>query len=103
LKKLLGEGSFGKVWLCEDSSDGKEYAIKETSITPKINKETIERELDVAKKIGSEHNCSGLVRIYNCFKEGEKYYIVMEYCKKGSLLDFMIEKRNLLNEKVFHI
>jgi serine/threonine protein kinase len=89
--------------LCEDYTDGKEYAIKETFVTPKINKETIERELDIAKKIGNEHNCSGLVRIYDCFKEGEKYYIMMEYCKKGSLSNFMKEKGNFLNEKVFNI
>jgi serine/threonine protein kinase len=65
-------------------------------VIPKINKETIERELEIAKKIGSEHDCSGLVRIYDCFKEGERYYIVMEYCKKGSI-------GNFLNEKVSHI
>jgi serine/threonine protein kinase len=103
LKKLLEKGSFGTVYLCEDSTNSKEYAIKETSITPEINKEIAEEELNIAKKIGSEHNCSGLVRIYDCFKEGEKYYIVMEYCKKRSLSDFMKEKGNLLNEKVSYI
>jgi serine/threonine protein kinase len=82
LKKELGKGSFGTVWLCEDFTNGKDYAIKETFLTPKSSKEIIERELDIAKKIGSEHGCSGLVCIYDCFKEGEKYYIVMEYCKK---------------------
>jgi serine/threonine protein kinase len=89
--------------LCEDFSDGKEYAIKEICITQKTNKETIEKELDVSKKIGSEHDCPGLVRIYDCFEEDKKYYIVIEYCKKGSLSDFMEEKKNFLNEKVSHI
>jgi serine/threonine protein kinase len=47
LKKQFGKGSFGTVWLCEDFTDGKEYAIKETSISPKINKERIERKLNI--------------------------------------------------------
>jgi serine/threonine protein kinase len=103
LKKELGRGTFGVVWLYEDSANGKEYAIKETSITPQIDKEITERELVIAKRIGSEHNCPGLVRIYDCFEEDEKYYVVMEYCKRGSLLNFMKEKGNFQNEKVFHI
>jgi serine/threonine protein kinase len=93
LKRELGKGGFSTVWLCEDVSDGKEYAIKEI----------IEKELDVSKKIGGKHECSGLVHIYNSFKEGEKLYIVMEYCKKGSLSGFIKNKGNFLNENVFHI
>jgi serine/threonine protein kinase len=103
LKRELGKGGFSTVWLCEDSSDGKEYAIKEICITEKTNKAMVEKELDVSKKIGSEHDCSGLVHIYDCFKENEKYYIVIEYCKNGSLSDLMERKGNFLNEKVSHI
>jgi serine/threonine protein kinase len=99
IKKKLGKGSFGVVWLCEDT-DNREYAIKEISLTPERKKET-ERELEIAKNIGNKHN--GLVRIYDCFNEGESYYIVMEYCRKGSLLDFIKEKGNFQDEKVFHI
>jgi serine/threonine protein kinase len=66
LKKQLGKGGFAEVWLCTDVLNHKEYAIKEMCITPQINKETIENELKVVKEIG--------------FVEGERYYIVMEYC-----------------------
>jgi serine/threonine protein kinase len=33
IKKLLGEGSFGKVKLCEDFLTGKLYALKQISKT----------------------------------------------------------------------
>jgi serine/threonine protein kinase len=100
LKKVIKQGKFGKVWLSEDSTDGKEYAIKEISVGPKIKKETIEKELEISKRIGSNHECSGLVRIYDCFKEDEKHYIVMEYCKKGSLSDLIKEYGKFEDEDV---
>jgi serine/threonine protein kinase len=103
LKKELGKGGFAEVWLCTDVINDKEYAIKEICITPQINKEIIENELNIGKKIGSEHECSGIIRIYDSFVEGERYYIVMEYCKKGSLLDFLKENGKLMNEEVIYI
>jgi serine/threonine protein kinase len=99
LQKNLGKGGFGEVWLCTDITNDKEYAIKEIE----INKETIENELKIGKEIGSEHGCSGIIRIYDSFVEGEKCYIVMEYCKKGSLSNFIKENVKLMNEKVIYI
>jgi serine/threonine protein kinase len=93
LKKVIGKGGSSTVWLCEDVIDGKEYAIKEI----------IEKELDISKRIGSQHDCLGIVHIYDSFREGEKLYIVMEYCKNGSLSDFIKNKGNFLNENVSHI
>jgi serine/threonine protein kinase len=93
LKKVIGKGGFSTVWLCEDVSDGKEYAIKEI----------IEKELDISKRIGSQHDCPGIVHIYDSFRKDEKLYIVMEYCKKGSLLDFIKNEGSFLNENVSHV
>jgi serine/threonine protein kinase len=41
------------------------------------------------------------VRIYDCFKEGEKHYIVMEYCKEGSLSDLIKKHGKIEDENVF--
>jgi serine/threonine protein kinase len=103
LKQIIKEGNFGKVWLSEDSNSGKEYAIKEISIGPKIKKEVIKKELDISKEIGSNHGCSGLVKIYDCCEKDEKYYIVMEYCKKGSLSDLIKEYRKFEDKDVFYL
>jgi serine/threonine protein kinase len=103
LKKVIKQGTFGIVWLSEDSTNGKEYAIKEIFVGPKIKKEIIEKELEISKIIGSNHDCSGLVKIYDCFKEGESYYIVMEYCKKGSLSDLIKKNGKFEDEDVFYL
>jgi serine/threonine protein kinase len=98
-QKILGIGKFGEVWLY--SINGEKYAIKE--IDPKIKKEAIERELEISKKIGSNHNCSGLVKIYDCFKEGEKSCIVMECCSKESLSDLIKKHEKYQKEDVFYL
>jgi serine/threonine protein kinase len=86
--------------LCEDSENGKKYAIKKI---PEINKEIIERQFKILEKIGSNHNCSGLVQIYVCFEEDEKYYIVMEYCGEKSLRNYIEKDKNLMDEDVFYL
>jgi serine/threonine protein kinase len=58
-------------------------------LSEKIGKEIIERELEIAKKIGKIPNFSEIVYIYDSFSEGERYYIVMEYCERGSLFKFI--------------
>jgi serine/threonine protein kinase len=103
LKQIIKQGTFGIVWLSEDSINGEKYAIKEISVNQEIKKEIIERELEISKRIGNNHDCSGLVKIYDCFKEGESYYIVMEYCKEGSLSDLIKKHGKLEDEHVFYL
>lgn len=90
VEKLLGEGSFGKVFKVADEKTGKIYALKLLKlweIPPEIRDQLIDRfqmEFETGK-IDSNY----LVHSINYGSVTGNPYIVMEFCSKGDLLQFM--------------
>jgi serine/threonine protein kinase len=93
LKKKIGRGSFGEVFLAEDVK-GNIYAIKKI----RINK-WMSREMEIAKMIGSKHGCNGVIRFFDSFQKDENYYIIMEYCEKGSLSKVIKTEQGYLSKE----
>ena len=95
--KLLGYGSFGKVFLEINKLDKKFYAIKH------MEKKRIYKALKTLDPIYSEINIQSKISHPNIVKilfanESEKYFdIVLEYAKKGNLF-YYIQKNNHLSE-----
>lgn len=54
-EKLLGEGSFGEVWLVKHRLIGKEYALKIIEKGPYSNIQQIDNEINILKKL--DHPC----------------------------------------------
>ena len=52
-EKMLGEGSFGQVWLARHKTFGKEFALKIIEKGPYSNSKQIENEIAILKKIRS--------------------------------------------------
>ena len=104
--KLLGNGSFGMVYLAE--YHGKKYAIK------KISKERIDhnyyeedniymknallKEIDILKTMSQFENS---VKYYLDFEDEENYIIILEVCDTN--LDDLLKKkkRNLVVLKYY--
>ena len=99
IKEKLGEGNFGKVYKVYNKDNDQYYALKEFLIKDeneeKINK--IQKEAEILSKF----NSNNIVEYYDSFRDNEKFYILMEYCEKGHLKNF-INKRNsvLIEEKI---
>ncbi len=85
--KKLGEGGFGKVIQVLNKSDNKYYAIKQIPIKEE-KEEKIEEILNEAK-ILSKFNCNNIVKYYDCYKDNNNIYILIEYCKEGNLKSFI--------------
>lgn len=83
IKKKIGEGSFGQVFLCSHNIDEKEYAIKKISIEDK-------NEI----KILSSLYHPNIIRYFSSWEYSNYFYIQMEYCF-SSLRDYLYkEERN---------
>ena len=87
--KILGEGSFGKVSLVKHKVTGIVRAMKSIKkLTFKKNNDlTILNEINILKKIDHPN----IVKIYEFFITDDFYYILMEYCEGGELLDLINE------------
>lgn len=88
--KLLGQGAFGRVYLCYDVDTGRELAAKQVqfdSESPETSKEVsaLECEIQLLKNLHHER----IVQYYGCLRDhSEKTLtIFMEYLPGGSVKD----------------
>ena len=101
--KLLGYGSFGKVFLEINKINKKFYAIKhmEKSLIKKVLKtlDPIYSEIEIQSKIRHPN----IVRILYA-NENDKYFdIVLEYAKNGNLFYYIQNNKHLSESKSFNI
>ena len=90
----LGRGGMGNVYKANDTELGEKVALK--LIKPKIasDHKTIERfrnELKLARRIRHKNVC----QMFDLAKEGDKYYITMEYVPGEDLKSFIRRSRQL--------
>ena len=81
---IIGEGSFGKVFLVKHNKTNEKYAIKRISKLDKNNQEGktyFRREIEIMYKIHQQN----IVRLFNHFEDNEYCYFVMEYIENGNL------------------
>ena len=94
IKEMIGKGTFSTVRLAFDRESGEKVAIKILKKEKILNKgdlERAEREINILKKI-----CHiNLIKIYKTVEDSEAYYMVMEYCEKGELFNYITKNIRL--------
>ena len=102
--RILGEGSFGKVYLMRDKVRRALVCVKIIKIKniPKKEREATRMEVDLLRRL----NHPNIVRYMDSFlsRNGESLCICMEYCDGGDLASqIKAAKRNLFSEsKILH-
>ncbi|XP_067370236.1 serine/threonine-protein kinase Nek1 isoform X3 [Channa argus] len=92
--KKIGEGSFGKAILVKSKEDGRQYVIKEISISGMPSKERQESRKEVALLAKMSH--PNIVQYKESFEEGGSLYIVMDYCEGGDLFKKINSQKGIL-------
>ena len=102
--KLLGSGSFGKVYKLE--FQGKDYAIKkiskdklENNKDPELGeylKIALKREIDILTKMSEFENS---VKFYGYFTDDKDYILVLEYCD-SDLQKLLKEKQKFSSSEI---
>ena len=96
--KILGKGAFGTCYLFRaiDKEDIQFYAgkiIKKEKVSN--NKKSLLDEINIQRKF---NNNSKVVKVKDYFEDDENVYIILEYCKNKSLLDYLIQRGGRLTE-----
>ena len=94
--KELGKGGNGRVVKVLNKSENKYYAIKEIEIREDMKNKI--KDIQKEAEILSEFNCKNIVKYYDSSINNNKFYILMEYCDKQNLKDFII--KNIKNKKL---
>ena len=98
IKQIIGKGNFGKVLLGISKKTGEKVAIKiidKLKMNKFYNSDQVKREISVIQQM--EH--LNIVKIYKIENNLKKYKIIMEYCEKGELYEYIVEKRRLKEEE----
>ncbi|KAF8394349.1 hypothetical protein HHK36_020557 [Tetracentron sinense] len=98
LGRLLGRGSFAKVYYAKSLGDGTSVAIKvidKTKIVSTIMESCIVREVSVMRKL--QH--PNIIKIHEVMATKTKIFLVMEYARGGELFS-KIYRRGRLAEPV---
>ena len=93
LIKDIGEGNFGKVKLSILNSTKEKYAIKilDKEKLKSQTKSTLFNEIEIISKLRHPN----LIYVDKILEDEKSYYIIMEYCEKGELFDYIVEKERL--------
>ncbi len=97
---IIGEGSFGSVYLIRDNKD-RPYALKKIHVDP-FEVEGALKEIDVMKKFVHPN----IVKIYDSHfdEQNELLEIIMEYCEDGDLLNYFKKKnKQLTSQEILRI
>ena len=97
LKEDIGEGNFGKVKLGISKTTGEKYAIKI------INKEQIKKKMKNKifreNEVITKFNHINVIFVFQIIEDPENYYIIMEYCKRGELFDYIVDHERLTEDE----
>ncbi len=97
LKDTIGEGNFGKVKLAIFNPTGEEFAVK--VLNKKKIKEKMNNVFFNENEIIKKFNHINVIYVYQLIEQSENYYIVMEYCSKGELFDYIVNHKRLSEEE----
>jgi NIMA (never in mitosis gene a)-related kinase len=107
VKKVVGEGSYGKAVLCKRKVDSRLCIIKQISIKKMSRKEALltEQEATLLKRL--QH--PNIVSFWESFVTSNSLYIVMEYADGGDLDHYIkahakaVPRREIPEKQVLHM
>ena len=98
--KLLGIGTFSKVYLAQHNKTKAQYAIKtidKRNIENKNEIDYLKREAEIMYRI----NHPNIVKLYGHFEDNTYCYLIMEYMSKGDAYSLLIKNGNKkLNDQI---
>ncbi|EEF39703.1 calcium-dependent protein kinase, putative [Ricinus communis] len=81
----LGQGKFGSVVLCRSKMTGEEFACKML----RKGEDLVHREVEIMQHLSGH---PGIVTLKAVYEDSETFYLVMELCSGGRLLDQMAKE-----------
>ena len=97
LTEDIGEGNFGKMKLGVYKPTLEQFAIKI------LNKKTIKEKMKNVdfreNEIITKFHHINIVNVFELIEDMDNYYIIMEYCQKGELFDYIVSKKKLSEDE----
>lgn len=89
LRKVIGKGRFGMVYLTKNIKTGKIYAAKQIKKSELNRNPHLKRLLITEVAIMNEIRHPNILHLYDFLESKRNYYLIVNYCNKGSLEDYL--------------
>jgi serine/threonine protein kinase len=100
---LLGEGTFGKIYLVEDPADLKKYALKKIAVSDMEELGENKKEFELLMKLSQENPNLNVVKIFGIqVKKLDKFNLVMYVLMEAAQCDWENEIRNRNQYQAFY-
>ena len=99
---LIGNGTYGNIYLSHNKLDNKPYAIK---LIEKKNLSLLNCPIELIYKeisIQIQINHPNIIKLYSYYENEENIYMILEYSNKGSLYTLIRKKKYLKENETFH-
>lgn len=94
LIRFLGSGSYSTVYLAMHTTTQQLYAVKKIERmridSSQANTHQFKTEISIMQKI----NHPNILHLYDCLKSQRHYYLIVDYCKGGTLEDLLSPEVN---------
>jgi len=95
---LLGQGSFGEVYLVKKKGTEELYAMKVLDKC-RIEKQNIYKYVFTERNVMISINNPFIVKLYYSFQSNEKLFLILEYCPNGDLSKQLKLQKRFCEEK----
>ena len=96
--KLIGKGSYARVYLVRNKSNQKIYSMKKLN-KPFIKRKKEEKHIINERILLSKINYPFLVKLFCCFQDQEHLYFIMEFIQGGELFFHLHRELRFDDEK----
>jgi calcium-dependent protein kinase len=94
-KSKLGEGSFGCVTTCRCKVSAHEYAVKTIAKSQVKDQAAMRKEIQMMQELDHPN----MIKLFATFEDSRFFYLVMEICSGGELLDRIIKDGHFTESK----
>lgn len=96
-EEIVGEGSFGSVYraICLKAREERAIKVIKKEGLGENKRAAVFAELELLKKLDHPN----IIKLYEVFESRDRYHVVTEYCRGGSIIDF-IKQRSHFDEDI---
>jgi len=91
MERILGTGSFGKVWLASKRTSGKAFAVKVQDKGHIVDMGSVQRAC-TERELMESISHPGIVELHYSFQDAVNIYLVMDFCPCGTLFDLLVNQ-----------
>ncbi|XP_064101599.1 uncharacterized protein LOC135212128 isoform X2 [Macrobrachium nipponense] len=99
LRREIGRGRFGTVYLVNDKETGQKFAAKFVNTKRNQDRANVEREIEIMKALNAERPHPRLIQLYDAFDMAKEMCLVLEIVDGGELFERVIDDDFVLTER----